>query len=92
MACTSDVNERLFAELGKDYELRPGLKTLTRRVLIVQGHQDPIGDKTAEGIHALLSGSTLAYINRAGHFPWIEQPDEFRRVIAAFLSDPPEGK
>lgn len=87
-ALRHDVNELLFADLGKHYDLRPGLRTLDRPVLVVQGHQDPIGDKTAEDIHALIPGSTLTYINRCGHFPWIEQPDDFRRAIAAFLSEP----
>ncbi|AMY07740.1 Proline iminopeptidase [Luteitalea pratensis] len=80
-----DVNAGLFGDLAKQYDLRDGLRKLNRQVLIVQGHQDPIGDKTAEDIHALIAGSTLTYFNKAGHFPWIEQPEEFRRVVGAFL-------
>jgi len=80
-----DVNERLFAEMNTDYELSEGLKTLKRPVLILQGHQDPIGDKTAEDIHSLIAGSTLVYIHRCGHFPWIERPEEFRKAIAGVL-------
>jgi proline iminopeptidase len=80
-----DVSERLFAEMNTDYDLREGLKKLKRPVLIVQGHQDPIGDKTAEDIRALISGSSLVYLRRCGHFPWIEQPEEFRRALAGFL-------
>ena len=83
-----DVNELLFADLGKHYDLGPGLRKLARPVLIVQGHQDPIGDKTAEDIHALIAGSTLTYIGKSGHFPWIEQPDDFRSAIAEFLAKP----
>lgn len=83
-----DVNEQLMGGLGTRYDLRDGLKALKRPVLIIQGHQDPIGDKTAEGIHALIAGSTLVYLNRCGHFPWIEQPDEFRKALASFLSGP----
>jgi len=89
-----DVNEALWADLGKTYDLRDGLKKLARPVLIVQGHQDPIGDKTAEDIHQLIAGSTLAYINKCGHFPWLEQPEEFRERIRAFLdmgTAPPAG-
>jgi proline iminopeptidase len=54
-------------------------------VLIVQGHQDPVGDKTAEDIHAAITTSVLTYINKCGHFPWLEQPDALRRAIAEFL-------
>jgi proline iminopeptidase len=81
----SDSSGMLFADLAKNYDLRAGLKKLDRPVLIVHGHQDPIGDKTAEDIHALIPGSTLAYLNKCGHFPWIEQPEEFRRIVGAFL-------
>lgn len=87
-ALRQDVNGLLFGDLAKRYDLRDGLNKLTRPVLIVQGHQDPIGDKTAEDIHALIPGSTLAYINKAGHFPWLEQPEEFKRIVAAFLTKP----
>ena len=87
----NDVNELLFADLGKHYDVRPGLRKLDRLVLIVEGHQDPIGDKTAEDIHALIARSTLIYINKSGHFPWIEQPDDFRRAIGEFLARPSTG-
>jgi len=85
-----DVNERLFAEMSRHYDSRDGLKNLKRPVLIIQGHQDPIGDKTAEDIRSLIAGSRLVYINRCGHFPWIEQPEAFRKAIADFLSTPPQ--
>ena len=84
-----DVNARLLADLRKHYDSREGLKSLKRPLLIIQGHQDPIGEKTAEDIHALIAGSRLVYINRCGHFPWLEQPEAFRKAIADFLSNPP---
>jgi proline iminopeptidase len=75
----------LFADLAKNYDLREGLRRLDRPVLIVQGHQDPIGDKTAEDIHGLIKSSVLKYINKSGHFPWVEQPDAFRGALAEFF-------
>ena len=82
---TVRVNELLFADMAKGYDSRPGLAKLDRPVLIVQGHQDPIGDKTAEDIHKAIKSSTLKYINQCGHMPWVEQPDQFRRILAEFL-------
>jgi proline iminopeptidase len=79
------VNLLLFEDMAKHYDSRPGLQRLNRPVLIVQGHQDPVGDKTAEDIHAAINGSTLIYFNKCGHFPWLEQPDSFRKTIADFL-------
>ena len=83
------VNSLLSGDLGRGYDLRSGLNKVDRPVLIIQGYQDPISDKTADDLHALLSGSTLRFINRCGHFPWIEQPEEFRRAITAFLTASP---
>ena len=81
------VNQLLFADMAKTgYDSLPGLQKLDRPVLIVQGHQDPVGDKTAEDIHAAIKGSVLKYFNKCGHFPWLEQPEEFRTVIMEFLA------
>jgi len=78
------VNSLLMGDLGKGYDLRARLKRVDRPVLIIQGYQDPIGEKTAGDIHGLLSKSTLRYINKCGHFPWIEQPDAVRRAVERF--------
>ena len=83
---TLQVNTLLFGDMAKGYDSRPGLRQLDRPVLIVQGHQDPVGDKTAEDIHAAIKSSTLTYVNQCGHFPWLEQPDEFRRILAEFFT------
>ena len=86
---TVEVNVKLFADMRKHYDSRPGLSELDRPVLIVQGHQDPVGDKTAEDIHSAIKSSELKYINQAGHFPWIEQPDAFRRILTEFFTRHP---
>ena len=80
------VNRLIFADMSKGYDLRPGLQKIDRPVLIVQGHQDPIGDKTAGDIHASIKSSVLRYINQCGHFPWIEQPEQFRRIMSEFFA------
>jgi proline iminopeptidase len=85
-AFKSQVNRLLFGDMSRSYDLRPRLRKLDRPVLIVQGHQDPIGDKTAEDIHASIKSSVLQYINQCGHFPWIEQPEQFRRIMSEFFA------
>ena len=80
------VNLAIGENLAKGYNLCAGLQKVDRPVLILQGYQDPIGDRTAEQIHRLLRSSSLRYIRRCGHFPWIEQPEEFRKILTEFLS------
>ena len=82
---TLRVNALLFGDMSTGYDSRPGLRQLDRPVLIVQGHQDPVGDKTAEDIHAAIKSSALTYLNQCGHFPWLEQPDAFRRILTEFF-------
>ena len=81
----------LFADLQKNYDVRAGLGRLDRPTLIIHGHQDPMGDKTAADIHALIKSSTLVYLHKCGHFPWVEQPEAFRRAIDSFLGGSGSG-
>jgi pimeloyl-ACP methyl ester carboxylesterase len=37
-------------------------------------------------MHALLAGSQLHWIERAGHVVWLEQPQEFFTAVSAFLA------
>jgi len=87
-----EVDALLTQDMHKSYDLRAGLQLLTRPVLIIQGHQDPIGGETAEEIHSLIKSSTLKYIRQAGHFPWLEQPDDFRRILTEFVDPLPKTR
>jgi proline iminopeptidase len=82
----ADVGNLLFPDLMKHYDVRAGLRRLDRPTLIVHGHQDPMGDKNAEDIHALVKSSTIVYLDKCGHFPWVEQPDAFRAALASFMA------
>jgi proline iminopeptidase len=79
------MNELIFADLGKKYDARPGLRKLRCPVLIIQGHQDPVGDLTALEIHNTIPGSQLTFFAQCGHYPWVEQPSEFKQTVADFL-------
>lgn len=85
------TNELLFADLAKQWDSRPGLRKLKCPVLIVQGHQDPVGDLTAQEIHSTIAGSQLTFLGQCGHYPWVEKPDEFKRTIMEFLAKQKDG-
>jgi len=84
-ALHADVGLYLGVDLGKTYDLRESLRKFDRPVLIVQGHQDPVPESTAEETHRVLKTSTLTYIHKCGHFPWLEQPEEYDRIVNEFL-------
>lgn len=82
------MNELMFGDLAKGYDARQGLRKLTCPVLIIQGHQDPIGDLTASEIHGLIAGSKLVFLGQCGHHPWVERPEAFRKAVTNFLKNP----
>jgi len=58
--------------------------------LIVVGNSDFICSPVqARRIHKRIAGSELIVIDKAGHFPWLEQPDEF---FSRLRSKPPPSK
>ena len=80
------------------YMHNPKLKTRLRRidvpVLILWGAADRIvlNPQYAMSYAAAISGARLETIERAGHYPHIEQPDEFARRTLAFAQQEQPAK
>jgi proline iminopeptidase len=64
-------------------DLRAGLEKVQAPVLVLHGKQDPL--ETADEVHKTFPGSKLEWIDNAGHFPWLEQPERVYGVLGAFL-------
>lgn len=56
-------------------------------VRIIQGRQDPLNGGTQERLNERLKNSKIYYIERSGHFPWLEQPDAFFAALRDGLAD-----
>ena len=83
----SDVGHLLGPEItAPGYDLRPRLKSFDRPVLVLNGRQDPMDPFMAYETSAAFQHSTLRFIDRAGHFPWFDQPTEFDKDLTDFLS------
>jgi proline iminopeptidase len=83
----SDVGHLLGPEItAPGYDLRPRLKTFDRPVLVLNGRQDPMDPLMAYETSAAFKHSTLLFVDRAGHFPWFDQPKEFNKDLGDFLS------
>lgn len=64
------------------------LGKITAKTLIVEGRQDPVCPLAeSEFLRDNIHGARLLPIDKAGHFPWVEQPDEFFGPVEAFLSE-----
>jgi pimeloyl-ACP methyl ester carboxylesterase len=64
-------------------DLRAGLEKVKAPVLVMHGKQDPL--ESADEVHETFPGSKLEWIENAGHFPWLEQPDRVYAVLGGFL-------
>jgi pimeloyl-ACP methyl ester carboxylesterase len=70
-------------------ERMTGIRTPT---LLVWGRDDIVTPpRVAEEFCSLIPGARLHWIDRCGHAPMIERPDEFAGAVAAFLEDLASG-
>jgi proline iminopeptidase len=82
----SDVGHLLGSEItAPGYDLRPRLKNFDHPVLVLNGRQDPMDSRMAYETSVAFSHSTLLFVDRAGHFPWFDQPKEFEKNLGEFL-------
>jgi pimeloyl-ACP methyl ester carboxylesterase len=71
-----------------DPKLGRRLRRVTARTLIVWGREDGITPLAyAERWRAGIPGARLAVIERCGHLPAVERPDELARLVTEFLKD-----
>jgi 2-hydroxy-6-oxonona-2,4-dienedioate hydrolase len=63
-----------------------GIKTPT---LLVWGANDKLSPPAnADRLNAAIGGSRKVFIDRAGHYPFIEHPDKFNQLVREFLKLP----
>lgn len=61
------------------------LKKVDIPALIVHGRQDPVPESVALENQRLLKGSRIVWLDRCGHWPWIEQPAALEKAMFEFL-------
>jgi proline iminopeptidase len=69
------------------YDFRPKLKPITAPVLLLQGRQDIAGEANIIEVQSLIKNSTLAFIDKCGHMPWLEQPQQTWKIVNDFLAN-----
>jgi pimeloyl-ACP methyl ester carboxylesterase len=90
VALTAARNREAYARLAwSPYMHNPKLKDRLHRLrmptLFLWGTADRIlSEKYGRGYCALIKGAKFETIERAGHFPHLEQPEEFARRVLAF--------
>jgi 3-oxoadipate enol-lactonase len=68
------------------FDSRPQLARIAMPTLVMVGEEDAITPPaSARELHARIPHSTLEVIEHAAHFPMLEQPQAFNRVLQRFI-------
>ncbi len=57
----------------------------TGPVLILHGRQDPLGESVPQSVLRYYQKSKLIFVEKSGHYSWIEQPEKIKESIKVFL-------
>ncbi|MCK8523775.1 alpha/beta hydrolase [Aquimarina sp. D1M17] len=80
------INALVFQDLRKiQYNCIPALSTYKKPVLIIQGKQDIIDEKTALKAHQTFSNSKLILLDDCGHYGWLDQKETYLSEVTNFL-------
>lgn len=80
---TGRVQQSIWRSLG-DYDLRPALSSLRVPAFVVHGREDPIPLASSQEAARAL-GTECVVLERCGHVPYVEQPEQLFAVLERFL-------
>ena len=67
------------------------LRALRRPVLVVGGERDAItGVASVHRVADTFPSARAVVLPRAGHFPWVDEPEAFRAAVEPFLQSQPQ--
>jgi proline iminopeptidase len=86
------VNRHVNAELGADAaraaldpSLPQRLRSLAVPALVIHGSADPRPSRAAVRVTEILPHAEMTLLDGAAHYPWVEAPAQFERVLRAYL-------
>jgi len=60
-------------------------------VLVLHGRQDPTGESVPQALSRHYAKSRLRFIERCGHYSWMEHPEKVLAAVAEFLTPPQQS-
>lgn len=79
------MNLLMLDDLFLNYNLNSRLGSYKNHCIIIRSRQDIIPAEVICQIKELLPQAEIIIIERSGHFPHLEQPDEFYRILRKVL-------
>jgi pimeloyl-ACP methyl ester carboxylesterase len=84
--CHARVGDVAARTIWAGLDLRPLLDAITCPVLFVHGYQDVTGEANMLEAKSRIRNARLTFVHRAGHYPWIEQPEDTWGAVMPFLA------
>ena len=79
-----------IAKSAMKHNLAGELHKITAPTLLIWGKEDRITPtEVAEEFHKLIKNSELKFIDKCGHAPMMERPEEFNAILEEFLNKTP---
>jgi proline iminopeptidase len=79
------MQDLMMSDMRKKYDVRKNVADFKMPVLVICGRQDPVGVFPAFAIKELNKQSTICWIEKSGHFPFLEQPEAFQKCLYEFI-------
>jgi len=81
------VNNLIWQDLQKiNFNCTAKLSTFNRPVLIIQGRQDIIEERTSQGASKILKNSKLVILDHCVHYGWLDNSDAYLSEVEKFIS------
>jgi proline iminopeptidase len=83
MQADMNLNRMVFQDMASmGFDCSEGLKNFQQPVLIINGEKDIVSPGAAFDTHSLLNNSELEFVERSGHYGWLDNPEEYFMAIA----------
>jgi proline-specific peptidase len=80
------MQQLMLRDLNRiNYNLKPHISKMQIPILVVCGRQDPVGLFSTFTIKDLNKTAKIVWVEKSGHFPWVERPESFYSDLLAFL-------
>lgn len=74
-------------EIAAQWSIADRLGVIATPTLLISGDSDPFATpEDATTLQRAIPGAQLVVLDRSGHFPWIEQPQDFAVAIKSWLA------
>ena len=81
------VNNLIWQNMQKiKFNCAPKLSTFTKPVLIIQGKQDVIEERTSQKANKILKNSKLVILDHCVHYGWLDNRDMYLSEVEKFIS------